>query len=65
MNGNGNLKTVELKRVIGEIQRISVSLICPECGHEWGVKITDIREITEENKGDKFVCLNCRFPKPY
>jgi ribosomal protein S27AE len=52
-------------RVEGNIELIRLSLICPVCGHKWGIRIQNIkileRELTEKMRGDKWICNRCRY----
>lgn len=44
------------------LKRITIALHCDICGKEWGVNITDIREL--KNRGNAWhVCLNCQDKK--
>jgi hypothetical protein len=50
------------RKSFGDITLIRVTLKCPVCGKEWGIKENSLEELQEDiKKGDKFICFNCRF----
>lgn len=40
------------------IKLIRISLRCPRCGHEWGVKIDNLDNIPSRDEA-KFLCFEC------
>ena len=45
-----------------EIELIRISVKCSLCGHKWGIKTRELKDIIET--GDKFKCFRCRFGNP-
>lgn len=36
---------------------VKIGLVCPACGHRWGIRIRDLENLDNINR--KFICFEC------
>jgi len=61
MDGLVNTQLI-LNTSFGQMTLIRISLECPVCHKQWGIKEHSLEELNADlEKGDKFICFNCRF----
>ena len=41
----------------GKIKLIRLQIVCSVCGHEWGIRLTDVNRIFTD---DIYECVKCR-----